>query len=353
MNATKNRIQKLGFRSVSFIYFSFFLCGFSSPTHASSASDTHPTAIQSIPCLLEQTPHALSYSGYRDGQRPGGAEPSDEQLLEDLQLLATYPEFHLIRIYSAESISKRILDLITEHHLPIKVMLGIWLGGEIDNHENCPWQAYPAPPEALKQNTILNDKQLEYGITLANAYPDVVAAVNVGNEVLAPWSGQLISEDRMLELVLKIKASIQQPVTIADSFEYWMEGSEALVDSLDFIAVHIYPQWEGYDIDSGIAFVDTHMRQIKARYPNKPLAITETGWSTVADEFDERASEPQQTRYFNQILEWSKSNHVTTFWFSGFDAKWKGTPEKPNGAEKHWGLFYSDRTPKPAISSRQ
>jgi exo-beta-1,3-glucanase (GH17 family) len=126
-----------------------------------------------------------------------------------------------------------------------------------------------------------------------------------------------------------------------------------LVSALDFIAIHIYPQWEGHNIEKGLEFVDNHVRQIKALYPQKALAITETGWTTLADEFDDRASEAQQTRYFQEILDWAHSNHVTTFWFSAFDAKWKGTPSKPNGAEKHWGLFYSDRTPKPAIRAHK
>lgn len=29
-----------------------------------------------------------------------------------------------------------------------------------------------------------------------------------------------------------------------------------------------------------------------------------------------------------------------------FDEPWKGDPDKPRGAEKHWGLFNVDRTPK-------
>ena len=34
-----------------------------------------------------------------------------------------------------------------------------------------------------------------------------------------------------------------------------------------------------------------------------------------------------------------------TFFFEAFDEKWKGG-EHPNEVEKHWGLIYSDRTPK-------
>ena len=34
--------------------------------------------------------------------------------------------------------------------------------------------------------------------------------------------------------------------------------------------------------------------------------------------------------------------------FEVFDEKWKGG-EHPNEVEKHWGLFYSDRSPKESM----
>jgi hypothetical protein len=34
------------------------------------------------------------------------------------------------------------------------------------------------------------------------------------------------------------------------------------------------------------------------------------------------------------------------FFFEAFDEPWKGDPNNPAGAEKHWGLFSVDRTPK-------
>ena len=38
--------------------------------------------------------------------------------------------------------------------------------------------------------------------------------------------------------------------------------------------------------------------------------------------------------------------NVTLFWFEAFDEDWKGDPNNPNGAEKHFGLFTIDRKPK-------
>ena len=46
------------------------------------------------------------------------------------------------------------------------------------------------------------------------------------------------------------------------------------------------------------------------------------------------------SRIFTSLL------NVTFFFFEAFDENWKGDPNNPLGAEKHWGLFKVDRTPK-------
>ena len=41
---------------------------------------------------------------------------------------------------------------------------------------------------------------------------------------------------------------------------------------------------------------------------------------------------------------------ILTFVFEAFDEPWKGSPD-PLEPEKHWGLFYVDRSPKLAMRS--
>jgi hypothetical protein len=42
--------------------------------------------------------------------------------------------------------------------------------------------------------------------------------------------------------------------------------------------------------------------------------------------------------------------NITTFWFEAFDEDWKGEPNEPLGAEKHWGLFTVNRRAKRAMN---
>lgn len=82
------------------------------------------------------------------------------------------------------------------------------------------------------------------------------------------------------------------------------------------------------------------------------IAILEAGWATTASEFGERANEADQLRYFQEMKAWAASTNTTLFWFEAFDEPWKGDEHDPHGAEKHWGLFFVDRTPKLVVRDR-
>jgi len=66
----------------------------------------------------------------------------------------------------------------------------------------------------------------------------------------------------------------------------------------------------------------------------------------VASEFGPRASEAKQKRYYQELSKWAKDSNVTTFFFEAFDEDWKGNPNDPHGAEKHWGIYDIRRRPK-------
>jgi exo-beta-1,3-glucanase (GH17 family) len=60
------------------------------------------------------------------------------------------------------------------------------------------------------------------------------------------------------------------------------------------------------------------------------------------------ASVAAQGDFLIQLHNWVDSTGVITFLFEAFDEPWKGGGENspPNEIEKHWGVFYEDRTPK-------
>lgn len=292
---------------------------------------------------------AVAYSGFREGQHPdrgeGAINPSREEILEDLEILVD-KEFRLIRLYDAGENSEQVLQLIRQHRLPIKVLLGVWLDAEVSNHEGCPWLDEPIPEARLLSNRGENRAEVSRGISLARKYADIVVSVNVGNEALVAWNDHMVPVERVIDYVQQVKAAVKQPVTVADNYDWWVKDGAALGAVVDYIGVHTYPVWEGRSIEEGSSYTLADIEAVKAAFPGKPLAILEAGWATTAIEFGDRAGEAQQMRYFNELRQWAEINDTTVFFFEAFDEPWKGDPDSPLGAEKHWGLFRVDRTPK-------
>lgn len=312
-----------------------------------------PFPIQPESALLSGTALAVAYSGYREGQHPnrGDAEkaPSDDEIREDLAIVAQH--FPLIRLYDSGILTRRVLALIREEGHPIKVMLGAWLNAELSNHVGCAWVTEPVPEARLAAQGAENEREVERAIQLAQSYEDVVIAVNVGNESLVTWNDHLVSIERMVEHIQRTKDAIKQPVTTADNYVPWIEYANQLAEVVDFAGIHTYPLWEGRDIHEGLPYTIENMAAVHAALPNTPLAIVEAGWTSVAEEFGDRASFDKQKTYFDALWAWSRSHNVTTFFFEAFDEPWKGNPSRPMGAEKHWGLFDVQRRPKLALQS--
>lgn len=315
-----------------------------------STSARHPGGLL---CGITQ---AVCYSGFRSGQHPdrgnGAVNPSDKEILEDLQILSRQCDFRLIRLYDSQTNSATVLRLIQSENLKIKVLLGAWLSAEINN-SNCPWQKQPYTEETLAANKLQNAKEINSAVDLAKQYPNIVVAVAVGNEALVTWNDHMVPVDSVINYVRKVKEQVSQPVTVADNYDWWVRHGAQLAKELDFVSIHIYPVWEGKDIDDAMPYTIANYQAVRNALPQSQLVITEAGWATVASEFGARADEKKQKRYYRELFAWAEQMQITTFFFEAFDEDWKGNPDDPLGAEKHWGLFTSDRKPKDVVGEIQ
>jgi exo-beta-1,3-glucanase (GH17 family) len=270
---------------------------------------------------------AIAYSGYRGGQSPKiGVYPSQDQIAEDLRILER--NWRLIRVYDAGRHGEDVLEVIRRERIDLKVMLGIWLGRE---------------PGAEQSNA----RQIADGIRLANEYEDVVVAVNVGNEVLIEWTTHPVREEQVIRYVREVKAAVTQPVTVADNYVWWRDHGAALAREVDFLTIHVYPLWEGQDIDEGLSYTVENYDSVRAAHPGKTIIIGEAGWATYTEgnlHVPRGGDERKQQRYYEELTGWARENKVTLFFFEAFDEPWKGT-----GTEGHWGLFTVDRKAKPVM----
>lgn len=291
---------------------------------------------------------AICYSGYRDGQSPDLRRfPTYEQVREDLVLLARH--WRILRLYDCSPHATLVLEVIRREGLDLKVLLGAWLAAEADN-PGCPWGGVHGAAR-LEANVAENLRELDRLVQLARLHPEAVVAVAAGNEACVDWTDHLVPPARVLEYVRALRRELRQPVTCCDNYVPWLGPLDALAAEADFLSVHTYPAWEARAVGEALAYTQQNWRDVALRHPGKPVVITEAGWTTRSGGRGVRAedaSPANQAIYLSALDRWSVERGVLTFVFEAFDEAWKGSPD-PLEPEKHWGVFTTDRRPKPAV----
>lgn len=293
--------------------------------------------------------NAICYSGYREGQSPpSGVFPSYEQIKEDLLILERH--WRYLRIYDCTEHAETVLSVIRNERLPFQVMLGMGLSAEVSNY-NCPWGGVYSD-ETLRANRIANMAELERIVDLSKRFSKQVLALSIGNEASVDWNDHMVPVDRLIEMAKRLRAETVHPITFCENYVPWTGKLKGLVEHLDLISVHTYPVWEYKTIDEALAYTQENYYAVKGRYPNKPVVITEAGWTTASNGRGIEpwnASQDLQTAYYERLMDWVTEEQILTFVFEAFDEPWKGSPD-PLEPEKHWGLFTLDRKPKTVMA---
>lgn len=304
---------------------------------------------------------AVNYSPYRDSltndDRPN-EDVTDAEVLQDLTLLKE-AGFGLIRLFdSDEKVAQRVLRVIDVNNLDIKVYLGMWMAGN---------------------NDAGNKDQMARGVALANSYPSIVVAVSVGNESLVSWSGHKIPVEELAANIKTVREQIKQPVTTDDNWAYYAAADRAIIDVIDFAAVHTYAMvdthflpnswdWKQLGVTDltkrAAAMMDAAMVATKADYQAArnfldtrgqramPIVIGETGWMNKdpgAGWYKFLAHPVNQKMYVDRLTAWAAEGKTgagpkNVFYFEAFDEPWKG-------ADDGWGLFNVNREARCAAQS--
>ncbi len=98
---------------------------------------------------------AICYSGFREGQHPGGVFPSYEEIKEDLLMLQHHWQY--LRLYDCDKHSEIVLEVIEKEKLDFKIMLGTYIVAEANNY-GCPWGGSYSEDQ-LQENKEINLKQ--------------------------------------------------------------------------------------------------------------------------------------------------------------------------------------------------
>lgn len=283
------------------------------------------------PVYTNKPMSVVAYSPYRDGQAPGGAQPTKEQVRADLELLKPYVDG--VRVYGTDGANAYIPALCDE--LGIDLHIGAWIDGLASDEPNV-----HALADLVNEN-----------------HPSIKTAI-VGNEVLARATKNMVTEARLIELIGIYKADVTNTnvkTAAADTYPVWMAMRPNLAAAVDIVIWHTYGWWSGINIEGAYPLVSNRYDDMLAAYPNKSLILGETGWPSMYDHMSTDGSTTavgnaeNQARFYREALAGMRARNLPMWMFSAIDEKWKGTSgEGMVGA--YWGIWDSQRQPKAAVA---
>lgn len=271
-----------------------------------------------------------------------------EQVKEDLTIL-NKDGYKYIRMYEPNQHAKMTAQAIRESGLDMKMMVGIDPRAEYNN-PGCPWDPQDKPEEELMKNAQFNDSQIDELIAFAKEYDDVVMAISIGNENTPDWGSDLVEIERLVGFAKRLRAGSDKIITYNEGSIEWPR-LQAIAEVVDVISIHTYPLWFGNTAEEAVEVMKEHYQKISDLYPDKQVVISECGWATSGRRENMKAGqacEENQAIYIKELNKWLEEERVVAYIFEAFDEPWKGGADQTE-PEKHWGLYYEDRTPKPAM----
>jgi len=323
---------------------------------------------------------AICYGGFREKTRD--TEPTIAQLKEDLKLLSAM-NIKVLRTYNVHNTEvSNLLFAIRElkkedSNFEMYVMLGAWI-----DCKNA-WTAL-APIHNVESDR--NATEIAEAVRLTNQYPEIIKIIAVGNEAMVKWAASYYVEPAIIlkwvNHLQKLKNEQKLPaslwVTTSDNFaswgggdkEYHVEDLKQLIKAVDYISMHTYPMHDTHyhPVFWGVFESEIHLSEkqkidaamlrardyaifqiksvsnyIKSLGIEKPIAIGETGWSSLSSELygtsgSKATDEYKSAQFYKLMREWTNKERISLFYFEAFDEQWKDSGN-PQGSENHFGLI--------------
>ncbi|MBA3014208.1 MAG: glycosyltransferase [Proteobacteria bacterium] len=258
----------------------------------------------------------MSFSPIRPGNNPNkGLFPTREEIEQDIALLDG--KVKNLRTYDIIGTLADIPELASKHD--VKITLGVWITHDLAK----------------------NEERIKKMIDIANAYPDKVTRVMVGNETIL--TGELNAEE-VGNYIDRVKSQVSVPVSTGEPWHVWIANPE-LGDHADFISIHLLPYWEGIGLDNAIGYIKNCYQIVKDTFPNSPILIAEVGWPSNGRPRNQAiASEANEASFLRRFLALAEKENYDYFIMEAFDQTWKADNEGSVGA--YWGVYNIFRTPK-------
>jgi glucan 1,3-beta-glucosidase len=252
----------------------------------------------------------VDYSPYVGSQSPNsGTPPSDDQIMQQLELFATYAKG--IRTYSCTG-QEHVPQIAKQ--LGLKVYMGVWIG------------------------TDATTNQSEINTCVAIARSVGVDAIIVGSEALL---NGYVSPQQLIAYIGQVRAAVPGiPISTADTNTV-LENNPDVVAVCDFVFANYYPFWEGIDVSTAMGTLNAEDAFLRATYAPKEVIVSETGWKSFGAVVGSATPSPENAAsYFLDFESWAQAEKRKTFYFEAHDEPWKGTDDG-------WGIWDENLAMKP------
>jgi exo-beta-1,3-glucanase (GH17 family)/cellulose synthase/poly-beta-1,6-N-acetylglucosamine synthase-like glycosyltransferase len=268
---------------------------------------------------------SVSFSPINPSHNGEVDKTTEKQIRSDLAAVAPYTR--AVRTYSVSNGLDLVPQLASEYGL--RVTLGVWIND---------WEQQ-------------NEREIETAITLTKHYRNVESII-VGNETIFRAQAEhrnnplYNANETVRDLIAKIqrvKREVSVPVTTAEVPNVWLEYPQ-LASSVDYIAVHILPYWEGLPGSAAVDHALNAYEKLRQTYPGKRIVIAEFGWPSAGlNRKDAMPSPLIQAEVVRDFITRADALGIDYSIVEAFDQPWK-TNEGSVGP--YWGIFNADRHPK-------
>jgi exo-beta-1,3-glucanase (GH17 family)/cellulose synthase/poly-beta-1,6-N-acetylglucosamine synthase-like glycosyltransferase len=257
---------------------------------------------------------SVSYAPFEGTAHPDVDNiPNSEKIRTDLKTLA--PLTRAIRLYSSTGGVELVPPIANE--VGLKVTVGAW----------------------IDKNTDRNEREMLAAIDLAKRNGNVNGIV-VGNETI--YRGEQKIED-LIKLIQRVKGSVNVPVTTGEIWNIWLEHPE-LASSVDFIAAHILPYWEGFSDKQAVDQALIIYQKLRDAFPGKRIVIAEFGWPSAGYNLQNASPGPfEQAVTLRNFVSRAEAIGMEYNIVEAIDQPWKFFE---GGVGPYWGILNAAREPK-------
>jgi exo-beta-1,3-glucanase (GH17 family)/cellulose synthase/poly-beta-1,6-N-acetylglucosamine synthase-like glycosyltransferase len=257
---------------------------------------------------------SVSYAPFEGTAHPDVDNiPNADKIRTDMKALA--PLTRAIRLYSSTGGVELVPPIANE--AGIKVTVGAWIDKNVDR----------------------NEREIQSAIDLAKHNGNVNGVV-VGNETI--YRGEQKIDD-LIKLIQRVKGSVNVPVTTGEIWNIWLEHPE-LASSVDFIAAHILPYWEGFSDKQAVDQALIIYQKLRDAFPGKRIVIAEFGWPSAGYNLQNAVPGPfEQAVTLRNFVNRAEAVGMEFNIVEAIDQPWKFFE---GGVGPYWGILNAAREPK-------